>query len=154
VITAWRIVKAKYAETAFDGESAAIAGGRWNSQGNRVIYTSESAALATLELLVHMGRSRSLQEYLIFSCSFSETLVDDFDTTQLPDNWRTFPGPPSLKVLGDQWIANQSSAILRVPSVVIETDSNYLLNPAHRDFKHVTISPGQRFELDLRLLPQ
>lgn len=50
----WRIVREKYAATAFDGEGAYRYGGRWNSQGRRVVYTSATLSLAALEMLVHL----------------------------------------------------------------------------------------------------
>ena len=153
MITSWRIVKADYAATAFDGESARLAGGRWNSAGVRVVYTSESAALAALEVLVHLGRSRSLPEYVVFSCTFPESLVLSIDAVSLPPDWRTFPAPTSLRMLGDDWARKGSSAVLRVPSAVIEMESNYLLNPMHPDYMRITISRSTRFELDFRLLP-
>jgi RES domain-containing protein len=152
VITSWRIVKARYADAAFDGEGARVVGGRWNSRGTPMIYTSESAALAALELLVHLGRSRSLIDYVIFSCAFSETLVDTLGAEELPANWRAYPAPVLLQVLGDRWIRSASSAVLRIPSAVIDTESNYLLNPGHSEFRRIRISTPERFALDLRLL--
>ena len=47
---------------------------------------------------------------------------------------------------------NGISAVLEVPSAVIETDSNYLLNPRHRDFNATRIMDPQPFEFDLRLM--
>ena len=41
--TGWRIVKSRYASTAFDGEGARLYGGRWNSSGTRMVYSLESA---------------------------------------------------------------------------------------------------------------
>lgn len=64
VITAWRIVKARSAPTAFDGEGAGLDGGRWNSPGSAVVYTGGSAALAALEVLVHLGRA-ALPAYVL-----------------------------------------------------------------------------------------
>ena len=68
----WRIIKARYAKSAFDGEGARQFGGRWNSPGVPIIYTSSSMSLAALEMLVHLGRSRSLSSYVVFSCRFDE----------------------------------------------------------------------------------
>jgi RES domain-containing protein len=154
VITSWRIVKAKYAATAFDGEGARRAGGRWNSRGQAIVYTSESAALAALELLVHMGRSRSLPDYVIFSCKFPESLVKRIQTRELPTDWRSHPAPLAIRQVGDDWFKDQQSAVLQVPSAVIDLEYNYLLNPTHRSFKRIAISSAQPFELDLRLLRQ
>ena len=152
MITTWRIVKSKYAASAFDGEGARIAGGRWNSKGRRVVYTSESAALAALELLVHLGRSRSLPDYVVFSCTFSERLVETVDTDTLPPNWRTYPAPTTLARLGNAWLREGRTAVLRVPSAVIDTESNFLVNPDHPHFRRVSISAPEPFALDLRLL--
>ena len=51
---AWRIVQAHVADRAFTGEGARRYGGRWNSKGFAVIYTSSSISLAILEVLVHI----------------------------------------------------------------------------------------------------
>lgn len=79
----------------------------------------------------------------------SVTKVRDSD---LPANWRSDPAPHALKQLGDTWMASQASAVLRVPNVIIDTESNYLLNPAHRDFSRVQIGRARPFRLDPRLV--
>ena len=152
MIRSWRIVKAKFASNAFDGEGARLLGGRWNSPGKRVVYTSESAALAALEMLVHIGRMSILPAYVVIRCEFDEKLVIDLDRRKLPGHWRTFPAPPALPALGDAWLASGKSPVLRVPSAIVPGESNYLLNPAHPKFARITIGAPERFELDLRLL--
>ena len=57
---AWRLVKARHAAGAFDGEGARLHGGRWNSRGARVVYVSSSRSLAALELLVHLEIAEAL----------------------------------------------------------------------------------------------
>ena len=150
MIRAWRIVKAKHTAGAFDGEGARLLGGRWNSPGTRMIYTSGSAALAALEMLVHLGRMTTLPAYVVISCDFDEKLAIDVD--KLPKNWRTFPAPPDVQAIGDAWLKSGKSAVLRVPSAVIPAESNYLLNPAHAKFDRIRIGELERFELDLRLI--
>ena len=152
MITAWRIVKARHAANAFDGEGARVEGGRWNSPGTAVVYTSESAALAALELLVHLGRGTILAAYVLIMCSFEEALVTRLDRKRLPKGWRSYPAPPDLQLIGDEWVRSGASAVLEVPSAVIDTDSNFLLNPRHADFQAIGVAPPQPFALDLRLL--
>jgi RES domain-containing protein len=151
-LTAWRIVKARLAASAFDGEGARVEGGRWNSPGTPVVYTSQSAALAALELLVHLGRGSILAAYVLIPCTFDEAVVSRLDRKRLPRNWRSYPAPPELQLIGDEWVKSGTSAVLEVPSVVIDTDSNYLLNPRHGDFQAIRAMHPQPFEFDLRLL--
>ena len=151
-ITAWRIVKARHATHAFDGEGARIEGGRWNSPGTPMVYTSGSAALAALEMLVHVGRSTMLSAYVLISCTFDSALVSRIDRRALPKHWRAYPAPPELQQLGDEWVRSATSAVFEVPSAVIETDVNYLFNPRHADASSIRIGRPGSFAFDLRLL--
>jgi RES domain-containing protein len=152
VLTAWRIVKAQHAATAFDGEGARLYGGRWNSRGLAVVYTAASPALAALELLVHLGNSGALAAYVSIKCSFDERVVLRLDRHRLPKTWRSSPAVPELALVGDAWLKDATSAVLEVPNVIIPAESNYLLNPHHADFDAIEIGTAQRFEFDLRLL--
>jgi RES domain-containing protein len=152
LITSWRITSAEFAATAFDGKGARLYGGRWNSIGVRMVYTSSSAALAALELLVRIRKRERLRGYVIFACSFDEGLVETVDRRKLPGEWRGHPGPPELRQLGDRWIRESRTMALQVPSAIIENETNYLLNPAHEDFAKVDIADPVPFSLDVRLL--
>lgn len=149
----WRIVKAKRAASAFDGEGARLAGGRWNSPGTSMIYTAESRALATLEVLVHLNGPELLHEYVLIAVDFPETAVNTLSASALPGGWRAYPAPAALQKLGDGWARKADSIVLSVPSVVAEGERNYLLNPAHPGFKAaVRIAKPEHFKFDLRLL--
>ncbi len=150
MIEAWRIVEAAFADTAFDGEGARRYDGRWHSKGLRVVYTSSGIALASLELLVHL-ESQHIPEYVVFSCYFPEALVEMIDVRQLPPNWTDTPAPPELQRIGGTWLAGRTSAVLQVPSAIIPSDANYLLNPEHEDFKSIDIGVSRPFKLDPRL---
>lgn len=117
-----------------------------------MVYTSQSAALAALEMLVHLGRGSILSAYVLIPCTFDDTRVSRLDRGRLRTNWRSYPAPPELPLIGDEWVKSGMSAVLEVPSAVIETDSNYLLNPHHRDFHAIRVMDPQGFEFDLRLL--
>ena len=151
MITSWRIVKSKHRARAFDGEGARLAGGRWNSPGVPMIYTAQNAALATLEMLVHLNTSTVLSSYVLIACAFPEALVLRLDRDRLPARWRAHPAVPQLQLLGDAWMKNGLSAVLEVPSVIIQSESNYLFNPAHPDFPSIEVGPAQPFDFDARL---
>ena len=152
MITAWRIVRAAYADDIFSGEGARRFGGRWNKIGHRVVYTASSVSLATLELIVTTPRAQLISEFVISSCSFPEVLVDDVDEKRLPVNWRDYPTPAEVQQLGTEWLLSRSSAVLSVPSAVTPEERNYLLNPEHEHFRSVDVGSARPFQLDLRLL--
>ncbi|HWL52476.1 MAG TPA: RES family NAD+ phosphorylase [Chthoniobacteraceae bacterium] len=148
--TLWRMVKARHAATAFSGEGAAIAGGRWNSRGIRMVYTSAFQSLAVLETLVHFNPQIPLA-YVLFRVELEASLVEKL--TPLPDGWQEMPVSRSSQQAGDRWIAEQRSVALEVPSTLVPDESNLLLNPAHPDFGKVTIGPPEPFAFDARLIP-
>jgi RES domain-containing protein len=148
--TAWRIVKVRHLATAFSGEGAAKAGGRWNSRGIPLVYTSSTKALAALENLVHLNPP-IIFKYVAIQIEFADAYIEKLSA--LPLDWRAEPPPSSTKHLGDAWVRAVTSAILAVPSVIIPTELNYLLNPAHPHFKKITFGQPEDFTFDPRLLP-
>ncbi len=151
-VEAWRICKPKYVRTAFDGAGAARAPGRWNTSGQKVVYTSDSQSLATLELLVHTDE-RLLTLYVLIPCSFDESFVEKLDPLTLPRGWQRLvdPGWAKLQQIGGDWITSHRSAVLRVPSGVVPGQCNYLLNPEHPDFSKIVIGTPLKYKLDPRL---
>ncbi|MBI4470576.1 MAG: RES family NAD+ phosphorylase [Acidobacteria bacterium] len=149
--SAWRLIKTKYLETAWDGEGAKQSGGRWNSVGVPVVYTSGTLSLALVEILVHLP-SGVLPAYSAVPVEFEKSLVRAVDLKDLPSDWRESPAPSGTRAMGDRWIADGKSAVLRVPSVVVPNESNYILNPNHPDFPQIRIGAPISFPFDSRLL--
>ena len=147
----WRIVPEARAHDAFIGEGAKLYGGRWNSPGVAVVYGSQHKSLAALELLVHRD-SRRANRFKTFFFQFPESLVEAVFLRDLPGDWRQEPPPPSTQQLGDAWVRESRSAVLAVPNIIIPEELNYLLNPAHPDFRKITIGKPQDFAFDARLL--
>jgi len=148
---AWRIVKEKHSATAFDGEGAWLFGGRWNSRGTRLVYTSATLSLAALESLVHLNPPVAFK-YVAIPIEFDEALVETVAAAGLPADWTEEPPPPSTAKIGDLWVKESRSAVLELSSVIIPAEPNYLLNPAHPDFKKITIGKPVPFSFDPRLL--
>lgn len=150
-LTVWRLVKLRHAATAFDGEGARRYGARWNSPGVRVTYASESAALAVLEVLAHLGAARVLSSYALVSAVLPRALVTELDAAQLPADWRTSPPPARVQAIGDAWVRAGTSAALRVPSVLVPVEHNLLINPAHPDAARMRVGDARPFAFDARL---
>jgi RES domain-containing protein len=148
---AWRIVKQKRAATILTGEGAARFGGRWNSRGVPMVYTAASQALAALEMLVHMDDSGVLHDYVVTTMEIDESLITNVDRKHLPPTWRDDPPSPRTRAIGDAWVRSGSSAVFQVPSTIIPSDNNFLLNPRHPDFPNIRFSKTVPFQFDPRL---
>jgi RES domain-containing protein len=145
-------VRASRAQTAFTGEGPWRYGGRWNSRGTRVVYVSEHQSTAALEVFANRMPFVLDEQYKAFHLEWPDNLTERFPVEKLPANWRVFPSPVEIKEIGDRWVQERRSAVLALPSVISPADTNFLLNPEHRDFKRIRIAPPIDFEFDSRLL--
>jgi RES domain-containing protein len=151
VPSAWRLTKTRHLASAWDGEGAKRAGGRWNSMGVRVVYASATLPLALVETLVHLP-SGILPAYSAVPCEMDESIVEAVDPADLRSGWKDYPPPRDSQAIGDRWVAEARSAALRVPSVIVPTEFNYVLNPAHPDFARIRIGTPLPFPFDARLV--
>jgi len=150
-VQAWRIDKAKWAATSFSGTGAAAEGGRWNSAGVAVVYASQHLAMAAQEKYVHLPKPvPAAMKFVKFEITFDSSLVTEIAHAALPADWRSAPLLASTQALGDAWAQAGTSAVLAVPSAIIPEEWNFLLNPAHADFKKIRISDPLPFEFDYR----
>ncbi|MDB5280185.1 MAG: hypothetical protein JWR61_5140 [Ferruginibacter sp.] len=132
------------------GNGAKLFGGRWNSVGLPVIYTTENISLAVLEILVradpytipltyhliNIEIPDSIQPLIIASAKLKAIWKDDIGYTQ----W-----------MGGEFIKSNKALLLKVPSAVVDQENNFILNPRHTDFKKVEIVAVKKFMFDKRL---
>ncbi len=116
-----------------------------------MVYTSATLSLAALETLVHLNPPVAFK-YVAISIDFDEALVATVDAMDLPPDWNEEPPPPSAAEIGDRWVKESRSAVLELPSVIIPAETNYLINPAHSDFKRIHIGKPLPFSFDPRLI--
>ena len=150
--SAWRIVRASRAKTAFTGEGPWRYGGRWNSPGARVVYVSEHQSTAAFEIFIHRVPFILAEKYKAFRLEWPNSLTEIFPVTKLPANWRVSPSPAETKEIGDRWAQERRSAVLALPSAISPVDTNFLLDPEHPDFKRIRIHPPIDYDFDPRLL--
>jgi RES domain-containing protein len=148
----WRIVLESETATAFSGEGARRYGGRWNSPNIRVVYASEHQSTAALEVFVHNKPFTPNERYKAFRLEWPDALTERFPPGNLPDNWRVFPASAETREIGDRWVQERRSAVLALPSAISPADTNFLLNPEHKDFKRIRITARVDYEFDSRLL--
>lgn len=147
-ISSYRLVKQRHAGSAFDGEGARLYGGRWNSPGTPLVYTSDSLALCCLEIFVHLPSYELLYDYVYMQVSFDAELVED---AQLAVGWESRPVSKMSQAVGDQWVSANTSPVLRVPSIIIPEGINYLFNIIHPEFQKIKIGREMPIDFDPRL---
>jgi len=150
----WRICPRTRQIDAFSGEGPKLYGGRWSRVGVRVVYTSESLSLACLEVLAQLEkRGRLPVDWIAIPADIPETAtVWPVEVLNLPENWRSYPAPAALQRIGTRWQRDGRSAVLSVPSAIVPSERNYLLNPTHPRFADIKVGKPEEFELDPRIL--
>jgi RES domain-containing protein len=151
MLVVWRLLTARYADSAFSGEGARLYGGRWNSKGVPMVYTAGSQSLAMLEMLVQDQPLRA--RYVMIPVTLPKNQkIERVSAGELPADWRELAAREHLQAIGSAWAKRKSSAVLAVPSAVIPAETNYLLNPLHPSFDKIEIGEPQDFITDLRLI--
>ncbi len=150
-ILLWRLVPLRFVRSAFSGEGAFQAGGRWNSAGTRIVYAAESRSLAAWEVLANIGTLSGFADLRPHLISVTVPPGDIEPATRVPASWRAYPFDLSARELGDAWARTRHSVALKVPSAVVRGEFNYLLNPDHPGFSRLAVSNPEKFDLDRRL---
>jgi RES domain-containing protein len=149
-VRVWQIASAAHA--AFNGEGARRYGSRWTPRGRPAVFTSATLSLAALERFVNTDPDLEPVDLVAVSVDIEAKIaIETVTVGDLSADWRTYPPPPSLAVIGERWLAQVKSAVLSAPSVVIPNERNFVLNPAHADFSRLTIHPPEPFNFDPRL---
>ena len=148
----WRICKKSRAASAFDGEGARIYPGRWNHKGVPMVYCASSLPLAALEYFVHLDPDDWPDDLVAISADVLEIFPRGYvDTETLPSGWDQVPSPVELKDLGTAWVKKGHDLALVVPSAIIPTEQNVLLNPQHEDMVNLPMRPPRPFTFDPRM---
>jgi RES domain-containing protein len=147
---AYRIVKRRHVKQAFTGEGAKLAGGRWNSPGKRAVYLSSTLSLAAMETFVHLGDDAARIQYVYFEITIPDS-VAIVSLAIRSRGWRQEPPSLASQHAGDRWLLTNRAALLEVPSAIIPTENNLVLNPAHADARKLRIGTPRPFQFDPRL---
>lgn len=152
---AHRIAKTRFSgshEEMFSGIGAAMYGGRWNSKGTHMVYASDSRALATLEISVHLKNTATLKAYSVCQIMIPDGLCEEVTAKDLPDGWdEMIVNPLVAQSWGDIWLDLGVTPAVKVPSVVMPTEWNYLLNPEHPQFPEIDLGDIKPHPFDYRI---
>lgn len=146
----YRITKSKRASD-ISGTGAALNPGRWNMKGTPVLYTGESKEIALLENIVHIPQML-IPELDILTIEVPDDSISKLEIEDLPSNWLQFPAPTILSEIGQKWVDEGKYLGLMVPSCIIHSAFNVILNCSHKDYhQQVRIIEQHTFYFDTRL---
>jgi RES domain-containing protein len=146
----YRIAKEQYAND-LSGYGAKLFGGRWNSTGTPCLYTSQSRALALLEYSVNVNIEFMPLKLFFSIIEIKDDLIEFIDKNDLPTNWSSIPSSSSTKIFGSEKLNNSGYPILRLPSVIIPNEYNFIINPLKIDSGAIKITSIEECEFDFRI---
>jgi RES domain-containing protein len=147
----YRIAKKKYLND-ISGFGAKLYGGRWNREGLQMLYTSAHLSLAVLEVLANQFRKKIDHRFGYITLNIPDKAILDLsDIGKLSENWRASQYSQQTIDFGSDWLLSQQSLALKVPSAVLEQESNILINPFHKDFNKLTVKNTAEVNLDGRV---
>lgn len=145
----YRICNSLYKDD-ISGTGAELTGGRWNTKGIPALYVSQHISLAVLEMLVNnQFKDFSIELSLLMISVPDKTDIKEVQLGKMKAGW--FEDFSYTQFMGSEFIKNAEALIIKVPSAVIHEEHNYLINPAHADFKKVKITETKSFRTDKRL---
>lgn len=125
---------------------------RWNSNDVQMIYTASSRSLACLENVVHRNQLGLSALFNVMTIKIPDDIkIKAINRSQLHDDWKDFGNMYLTQKIGDTWISKMETAILKVPSSIIEMECNYLINPLHPDFRRIKLLQTVPFVFDERI---
>jgi RES domain-containing protein len=148
----YRVVHARWKDDIWSGMDAWKHDGRWHTRGHRVVYASDSLALATLETLVNLRKTRRLKGYYKSWAKIPDQLIQTLPRNKLPIDWQIPIPPDSTKKLGDTWLEKNAGLALKVPSAASPSEWDVLMNPEHPDFKKIRVMGTELHVVDPRLI--
>lgn len=137
----------RYVGSAFTGHGASLVGARWNAKGRKVVYCASSRSNAVLEVSFsfHNPSPELWQRFVLIPIDVpDEVSRETIRLSGLPTNWAALPD--ATQTIGEEWLVAERTCLLRIPSILIPGEANYLINPFHPDFELVLVRPVQAYE--------
>lgn len=147
----WRIATEtrSYAANDISGAGAARRPGRWNREGERIIYCAKSLALAVLETTAYVNAGGLPLNRFVVAVDVPDAVWKSrrqLQASELAPAWDAIPAGLASIQAGSRWLAEARSALLLVPSVIVPEEFAVLINPVHRDSAHVIATTTRRFD--------
>ncbi len=149
----WRLAAEtrSYPATDLSGGGAARYPGRWNEEGQPVLYTAPTIAIAVLETAAHVDTAGLPLNRFLIGIDVPESVWaarEVLGVHALPVAWSAIPAGKASVAIGAEWLRSRRSLVLEVPSVIVPEESATLVNPAHPDAGTLAATVRRPFEYD------
>lgn len=144
-----RRVKRKH--DLLSGIGAEKVGGRWNRMGTKAVYTSQNISLAYFEVVMHLDITEDLPNDRIIAHIEIPDDLRIIEEKKLPSNWNSFPYNNKTQEIFTKFCKDQKAAVLKVPSAIVKTEVNYVINPLHPEANRIKVLKTERITFDHRL---
>ena len=134
------------------GSGTRLFGGRWSSKGKPGVYLASSRALAVLEVLVHLQPLFIPDNYCLVEIEVPGNSIEHANISHLPSNWNDVSPPVEIKKIGDDFLLRKKRLMLKLPSAIVQSEFNFLVNPLHQDMQKVKVIKQEPFSFDERLI--
>jgi RES domain-containing protein len=144
----FKICKEKYAQNL----QASGVSNRWNKKDEFVIYAASSRSLATLETVVQRSGINTAHKYKMLKINMDDSIfVKEISIIDLPIKWESLEAYVDLQEIGSKWYQSNESLVLKVPSVIIKEEFNFVINTKHPFFEeNVKLAAIEDFFWDKR----
>lgn len=152
----WRVAASTRTHGADDisksGTGAAARPGRWNDDGQKVVYCAQTPSLAVLETAAHVDSGGLPLNRFLVAIEVPDDVWarrDHLDLVSLDASWSAIPAGLASVQVGTKWLLSMRTALLLVPSVIVYEESAVLINPADANAAGITAKVVRKFEYDL-----
>lgn len=143
-VTMWRLHRRAFG-VGMEGNGGLFAAGRWHKQGSRVVYLGSTASIVVLELLVHIDIELIPADLVLTRLVGNISVADPEDSVDIQDIDQT-------QECGDHFLGKGLACALRVPSVIVPEEFNYMVNALHPQTTKLSVLESRTFSFDPRLI--
>lgn len=151
-VTIYRITHRRYQADPFSGKGGLQYRSRWASKGQLVSYAADHLATATLEKMAGVKRLDLLSEMIYAKAEVEARHIKTLPEDEWPEDWDALPATDATRTIGDDWLQDEESVLLRVPAVVLPNSYNYVIDAAHPHADVLQPVETARLLLDSRVL--
>lgn len=101
------------------------------------------------EVAVHLTLATLPDYYLVLPINIPDNVeIIEITESDLPEDWKEFPNPKSAQKFGNDFVSEKQFCVLKIHSVVIQGDFNFLIDPNHKDFNKIIVTKMDKFTFD------